>query len=78
MTDDILQAYTCFDNMARIFLFLKWSGAEKVRSVLKMSRKDPTYDPNANGRWLYIVLYYYIYYIVNLFTIYYILYIAIQ
>ena len=47
-TDDILLAYHCFENMSRLFIYLKWSGCEKVRNVLKMSRKDPTYDPNAS------------------------------
>ena len=47
MAEDILQAFTCFDGMSRIFLFLKWSGAHKIRSTLRMKMKDPTYDPRS-------------------------------
>ena len=49
-TDDVLNAYTCFENMSRIFIVLKWSGAERLRKTLKMpAHKDPTYDPNATS-----------------------------
>ena len=44
VTDDKLQAYSCFDSMDRMFLILNGVGTEKILNVLKMTRKDPTYD----------------------------------
>ena len=50
--EDIQQAYTCFENMNRIYLYLEWSGGQRVRNLLNMNDlkeiKDPNYDPNAN------------------------------
>lgn len=43
-----MTAYACFENMMRLFIYTKWSGAEKIRNQLQMTRKDPTYDPNAS------------------------------